>query len=554
MLKRSNLILGILGILAIIGGILFTPALIARIAHHGEPISLEGTIWIYLFQLFFLLTGIYIVLFSIVFSFLSEEKKRKYYLLGISFLGVVVAIIGIISSPYYFQKKLMNIKVIDVFAIYSLYNLQLIILTLGCLIFLISFLIYIYKFEKAKKTWLLISIPVILIIYCSLVYTTYLSKKYPYNILLKINSFGKVYDLLIGRDILLSEYDPQIQLKLHRNHVVKAKYPVIDIHFHFRSDFVTKEDLIQLNPDSLIKVMDSVGIKMIVGNDGKDIENLLKIYHDRYPDKFLNFTTLMVHSWPYPDDYMASLPERLEKLVKEGLSGIGEFPKELGLKIKDTNGKRISTDDARLAPLFEKAGELGIPIVWHVADPIQFFQPIDRHNERFIQLVRYPDWSYYGPEFPTRATLFKERENVVREHPHTIFIMAHLGMCPDDFDYLGHLFDTYPNLYAEISSSLSDVGREPYTARKFFIKYKDRILFGTDGGAFIGVKGWTLEKYYQSYFDFLETDDELIDYPAQEAVNQGDWKIYGINLPDSVLKKIYYENAEKILFPNSNKK
>ncbi|HSR16460.1 MAG TPA: amidohydrolase family protein, partial [Ignavibacteriaceae bacterium] len=151
------------------------------------------------------------------------------------------------------------------------------------------------------------------------------------------------------------------------------------------------------------------------------------------------------------------------------------------------------------------------------------------------------------PGIPSRESVLKARENVIKKHPNTIFIGAHMGQNVDDLKYIAYLLDTYPNYYVEPSSTLSDLGKQPYTSRKFFIKYQDRILFGTDGGSLFGVKGWTVEKFYQAYFEFFETENEFISYPLQGAINQGDWKICGINLPDSVLEKIYYKNAEKIL-------
>ena len=548
MLRKPLLIFGLTGILVIIFGIFFNLSLIESIAHHGKAISTAASIGICLIQLFLIVLGGAIVIESVIFSFLSTKNRTAYYLLGISVIGIAILIVGIISAPSFFQNKLIHAHQLNIEIINSLYNLQLLIITTGFLIFLIFYLIYINKFSSAKKKFNLISIPLVLILYFVLLYSNYYSKRYPNNILLKPGSYAKIYNLLMAKDILLSDYAPRTTLKVKNRHVLRAKYPVIDMHFHFLSDFITEEDRRVLQPDSLVKTMDSLNIKMIVGNDGNNIEELLKKYHDRYPKRFLNFTTLMTHSWPYPDDFLASRPEKLEELVKKGLSGVGEFPKELGIKIKDTSGKLINADDPRLDPLWDKAGELGVPIIWHVADPAAFFQPVNRYNERFKELSIHPEWSYADPSFPTRESLFKHRENVLKKHPNTTFILAHLGWCTNDLSYLGYLFDTYPNIYASFGATLSLIGRQPNTTRKFFIKYQDRIVFATDGGVLFGVDGWTIEKFYQAHFDFLETDDDYIKYPLQGAINQGDWKIYGINLPDIVLQKIYYKNAEKILF------
>jgi predicted TIM-barrel fold metal-dependent hydrolase len=353
---------------------------------------------------------------------------------------------------------------------------------------------------------------------------------------------------LLGREILLSDYSPKLSLKLPRKQILKAKFPVIDIHFHFNSDFITEEDKRVLAPEALMKSMDSIGVIMIVGNDGPNIEELIKRYHNKFPDKFLNFTNILSGiPQKNTDEFLAKRPAEMERLVKMGLSGIGELPKELGLKMRDDSGKLIPADDPRLDPLYAKAGELGIPIVWHVSDPQPCFEPVDKYNERFIQLGKYPEWSYYGPDFPDKKTLLKQRENVLKKHPNTIFIGAHVGDNADDLNYAAYLFDTYPNYYFEFSSALGDLGRQPYSARKFFIKYQDRILFGTDGGSLFNVAGWSVAKFYRAYFEFLETENEYIDYPLQGAIFQGNWKIFGINLPDEVLEKIYYKNAQKIL-------
>ena len=253
------------------------------------------------------------------------------------------------------------------------------------------------------------------------------------------------------------------------------------------------------------------------------------------------------------DEFMASLPSKLETFKKLGMRGVGEFPKDVGLKMKDTSGKLIPLDDPRLSPFFEKAGELGFVVIMHTSDPTQFWQPVDKYNERFTELGRYPFWSYVGDDFPSKEKLMKERENVLREHPNTIFVGCHMGYNPEDLKYVGYMLDKYPNYYVDIAAVLCDLGRQPYTCRKFFIKYQDRILFGSDGGVLFGTNGWTIEKFYRSYFEFLETDNEYIDYPLEESVNQGDWKIYGINLPDEVLEKIYYKNAEKILSLDKSK-
>jgi predicted TIM-barrel fold metal-dependent hydrolase len=235
----------------------------------------------------------------------------------------------------------------------------------------------------------------------------------------------------------------------------------------------------------------------------------------------------------------------LEENVKKGARGLKVW-KQVGLKYKDDFGKIIPVDDPHYDPVWAKAGELRVPVLWHIGDPSPFFQPVDRFNERYEELKRYPEWSFYGPRFPTWSTLLKQRENVLKKHPETIFIGAHMGHNMDDLSYLAYLLDTYPNYYVDIGACLLELGRQPYSARKFFIKYQDRILFGSDGGAMFDQE-WTIDKLYSTYFEFLETENEYVDYPIWGQINRARWKIYGINLPDEVLENVYYKNAEKIL-------
>jgi predicted TIM-barrel fold metal-dependent hydrolase len=172
---------------------------------------------------------------------------------------------------------------------------------------------------------------------------------------------------------------------------------------------------------------------------------------------------------------------------------------------------------------------------------------VDRFNERYEELKEYPEWSFYGPRFPTKETLLIQRENLLRKHPRTVFIGAHVGDSPENLSYVGYLLDKYPNYYVDISSRLPELGREPFTVRDFFIKYQDRILFGTDGGFALGIDGWSAERFYRTYFEFLETSNEYFEYPLWGINKQGRWRIYGIDLPDEVLEKIYHKNAAKIL-------
>jgi predicted TIM-barrel fold metal-dependent hydrolase len=187
----------------------------------------------------------------------------------------------------------------------------------------------------------------------------------------------------------------------------------------------------------------------------------------------------------------------------------------------------------RLGPLFDEAAKLRVPVMFHIADPDAFFLPIDRFNERFEELAAHPDWGFHGSEY-SKDQLLEQRDLVFSRHPQTTFVAAHMAEKPENLDYLDKLLRTYPNVFVDMSARTAELGRQPYTARAFFLKHADRILFGTDLVPSI--------EMYRLHFRFLETADEYFEYPSH-ASRQGRWNIYGLHLPDDVLRKIYRENA-----------
>ena len=201
----------------------------------------------------------------------------------------------------------------------------------------------------------------------------------------------------------------------------------------------------------------------------------------------------------------------------------------------------LPVDDERLAPIFDKAAELKIPVMFHTADPEAFFTPIDRFNERYEELAAHPDWSFLGSPF-SKASLLEQRNRVFARHPRTTFVAAHLGESSEDLSYVAELLDRHPNLYIDISARTAELGRQPYTAREFVIRFADRILFGTDLLPDVGM--------YRLHYRFLETDDQYFEYPSH-ASRQGRWNIYGLSLPADVLEKIYRINALKLLAAGS---
>lgn len=544
MLKKYHFYIAILGITLVFAGVLLNPDYIESKNVLSEWKIIKSAMLKYYLIVF----GSFFILLSLFLRSTKFLNTAKYLQIATIFIGIIFITLGLYFSPNYLITNFSPTKYLSDDGIDRLLFFQFISITFGALIFLIGSFIFVKKHVTNNKIFLGLLVLLTTILYLLLVKFTYINAKYPSNIILESSSYKKVKDLLLGQDILLSEFEPKSTLKVKRKKVIKAKFPVIDINAHLSSSFRTEYDKKVLAPENLIKSMDSVGLSIVINTDVEngDLEKVLNKYSRKYPDRFKNMWPSGFPAGIITNKRLSELPGELERAVKMGAIADGELWKNLGLKTKDESGKILAVDDPRIDPLWEKAAELNVPILWHMADPPAEFLPVDKFNERFIELRRYPEWSFYGPEFPSKETIMKQRENVFKKHPKTTFIGCHMGWNTDDLDYAGYLLDTYPNYFLDLSTTLSELGRQPYTTRKFFIKYQDRIVFGTDGGSLFGVKGWTVEKFYQAHWEFLETDNEYIDYPMQGAINQGSWKIYGIYLPDSVLKKIYYQNAEKL--------
>jgi predicted TIM-barrel fold metal-dependent hydrolase len=490
-------------------------------------------------------------LLSIIAFKLNDVNRKNLIPIGILFGGIVITILGVVLSPAFIEHNFSAIKFVEDENLEILANLQLLTILIGGAISFLGLIIYLYKNTlKLKKIRVIIFI-IAGIIYFTIIYNTYLSFNYPNNIISKPHEYYKIVELLLGHDILLSDFDPAPTLKVERKNVVKAKFPVIDVNFHMNSQFQTKKDRQLLSVNNLLKSMDSVGVKFLVNLDGpgnhERPNEFFDDYQSQHPNRFSNFRPIWFPPNIIYNSDINRLVRLIDKLVKENKTQGIKIWKYIGLRTRDSLGQVIPVDSPKLQPIWDKVREFNIPVVWHMGDPASMFLKIDKYNERFEELGDYSEWSFYGERFPERVTILKGRENVLKQNPDIIFIGAHMGMNAEDLNYISYLLDNYSNYYVELSTVLSELGRQPYTTRKFFIKYQDRILFGTDGGSLFGADGWSVEKFYQAYFEFLETDNEYIEYPMQGAINQGGWRIYGINLPDSVLEKIYYKNASKLL-------
>ena len=344
-------------------------------------------------------------------------------------------------------------------------------------------------------------------------------------ICLSQNSFAQ------QEDLRLLDWRPKSQLVVKATKVLKPKYPVIDIHNHLGN-------LDEM--ENYLEAMDKAGVWKCVSLDGFSKDNQykkhLKVSQELSKERLLVFFRPDFDRIDEPD-FGKKEAEKLERAVKEGIRGV-KISKRLGLGFKDKSGKLITVDDPRIDPIWAKCGELGIPVMIHVSDPKAFFEPVDRFNERYDELGAHPDWSFYGDEFPSKNEILAQRNRVFAKHPNTVFIGAHVGTLPEELHQVASWLDIYPNFHVDIDARISDLGRQPRTARKFLIEYQDRVMFGTDTRPDV--------EAYQIYYRFLETDDEYFD-PAGGHHLQGRWMIYGVHLPDEVLEKIYYINAEKIL-------
>src|SRR6202047_610656 len=336
------------------------------------------------------------------------------------------------------------------------------------------------------------------------------------------------------KTLLLKDFNPTSMLHAPAHKVERAKYYVIDVHNHV-NDAQGIEDPIPLA--RVLEVMDNTNVKTVViltGMWGEKLQRVLDTMVKPYPGRFIVFSQI---DWSKIDDpnFSQEMVAQLDDAVSRGARGL-KILKDLGLGVKDKTGKLISVDDPRLDPIFEDCGRLGIPVSLHVTDPEAFFHPIDNTNERYEELIEHPDWSFYGPQFPSKESILAARDRMFAKHPYTQFVALHMANWPENLDYVGNLLDTHPNVMVEFGAREAELGRQPRRAREFFLRYQDRIMFGTDNEV--------TEEMYRNHFRWLETADEYFDYWGYPG--EGRWKIYGLKLPDPVLEKIYHRNAERM--------
>jgi predicted TIM-barrel fold metal-dependent hydrolase len=341
-------------------------------------------------------------------------------------------------------------------------------------------------------------------------------------------------------DLILSDYAPRSQLVVAKTLVSKPKFNVIDAHNHLGEEF--GGGWCNRPIEELIDVLDESHVDMLVDLDGGWGEDILHQRLDKYkaasPERFIIFGGVDWSKWPeYGDRFGEWAARRFRAQVRRGTQGLKVW-KQFGLSVQDQHGKLVPVDDVRLAPLWEMVGELRVPVVIHVADPVAFFDPLDESNERWEELHAHPDWRFSSPPYPAFMDIMEQLANLVQSHPRTTFIGAHVGCYAENLGWVADLLDRAPNFYVDISARLGELGRQPYTARRFFIQYADRILFGTDFPANV--------ERYRLFYRFLESDDEYFNYGLGDIPTQGRWRIYGLNLPDDVLENVYQLNARRV--------
>jgi len=344
----------------------------------------------------------------------------------------------------------------------------------------------------------------------------------------------------------IEEYSPKSSLVVEENPRNSAKFPFVDVHSHqWKMPVMDFTNLIaemdSLNMGYMINLSGS-GFATFAGNQNlMDIsltESLENIKKQGVSNRFGVFVNIDFNKIDDPD-FGTNNVEIIKDAVKQGVIGLKVY-KNLGLNLKDNSGERVKVDDKRLNPIWEICGELNIPVLIHSGEPSPFFDPVDKYNERWLHARQKPGSFRPSDKYPSFKTVMDEQFIMFKNHPNTIFINAHMGWMANDLDKLEDHLDKLPNVYTEIGAVIGELGRQPRRARKFFIDYQDRIMFGKD----------TYKKSeFDVYFRVLETSDEYFDYYRKR---HGLWKMYGLNLPDEVLKKLYYQNALK-LFPSIDK-
>ena len=334
-----------------------------------------------------------------------------------------------------------------------------------------------------------------------------------------------------AQEMSIQDYSPRSTLVVNESRRPRAKYPVIDIHSHQRTP---------LAPDrweAIVSEMDDLNLQVLVNLSGgsglKLKEGIAAVRSSQHSNRMVFFANIDFSGGVH-QGFGLKAAKRLEKDVELGAVGLKIF-KNLGLRVKSSSVLRLSVDDPELDPIWEACARLGIPVLIHTGEPSEFFEPVDRHNERWLELTLLPRRRVPSEKYPTFDELMAERNRLFSRHPATTFILAHMGWHANDLARLGALLDRNPNVYPETGAILYELGRQPRTSKSFFVKYQDRILFGKDS--------YRADEF-KFYWRTFETADEYFEYYRDYHAF---WRLYGMNLPDEILRKVYFENALRLL-------
>lgn len=344
------------------------------------------------------------------------------------------------------------------------------------------------------------------------------------------------------RDLPLRAYRPRAMLRAERRTVDRARFPVVDAHNHLGRWLSGDGSWMIPDAGELLQRLESSNVAALVNLDGlwgDDLEANLDRYDRAHPGRFATFCHV---DWreTVRGGFDRRLVESVERSAAAGAKGLKVW-KDLGLHVRDDRDRLVLPDDERLGDLWDAAGEAGLPVSIHTADPIAFFEPPDATNERLEELLEHPDWSFADRDrFPTFERLLDALESVVSSHPRTVFIGVHVGNCAEDLERVGRMLDRYPNYQIDIAARIAELGRQPRAAARLLEHHSDRVLFGTDDFP-------PDASVYPIHFRFLETEDEHIPYSTEEIPPQGRWAISGLALPDDVLEHVYASNARRLI-------
>ncbi|MBI4876817.1 MAG: amidohydrolase family protein [Acidobacteria bacterium] len=356
----------------------------------------------------------------------------------------------------------------------------------------------------------------------------------------------------VKKAVAIGEYEPKSMLHVPETKVLRSRFPVIDVHTHLTFSpglGKTGDNIDTVPPEEVLPVMDRKNIRTMVnltGGRGAALENTIARWQKAHPGRFLTFVEPSYGKSGEPG-YPRFQADEIEKAHNAGAKGL-KVTKALGLVLREnlTSGRLIRIDDPRFDPMWEVCGALKMPVGIHTSDPEAFFLPIDRFNERYEELNAHPDWSFHGQDYPSNMQLQEARLRVIARHPKTQFLCLHVANA-EDLGLVSQWMDRHANMLVEIGARIGELGRQPRAARKFFDRYQDRILFGTDA---IPKGDETPQQVFgdaldEIYFRFLETEDEYFDYAPARKPPQGRWRISGLGLTEAILKKVYNANAER---------